>query len=152
MTYPAIPNIALGRNGQLARLPATNDAIIAVVIELTGVVTEATMRDYDDLGALLAGASNEQTTMGRKTLTSVVVTTDDSGDAASWTAAPIVWTAAAGNDTALLVFCYDPDTTGGTDADLIPLVIDTFATDPSGTDITYTFAVGGIWTSEDANA
>jgi hypothetical protein len=151
MVYPRVFNIALGRTGQLATLPAANDALIAVPIELTGVVSEATMVDYDDLAAILAGASNEQTTMGRKTLTGVVVATDDTGDLKTLDFDDIVWTGATGNDTALLVFCYDPDTTGGTDADLIPLVVDTFATDPAGADITYQTNAAGLWDSSDVN-
>ena len=61
-------NIAKGKVGYYASLPAASDALIVVPIEATGIVADATMADYDTLSDLLAGASNEQTTMGRKTV------------------------------------------------------------------------------------
>lgn len=138
-------NIAKGKVGQLATLPAANDALIAVVIESTGVVSDATMRDYDTLDAILSGASNEQTTMGRKTLTTVAVTTNDTDDRTEVSADDIVWTAATGNQVACVVICYDPDTTGGSDADLIPLVKLDMAVTPGGGDITLAFGAGGFY-------
>ena len=133
-------NIALGRVAYYASLPATNDALIAVPIETSGIVGDATMRDYDDLATLLAGASNEQTTMGRKTLASVTVTVDDTNDRVAIDAADITWTAATGNAISALVICYDPDTTTGTDSDLIPLSKHDFAITPDGSDVTATVA------------
>lgn len=131
-------NIALGKIAYYASLPAANDALIAVPIETTGIVSDATMRDYDDLNALLGGASNEQTTMGRKTLASVTVTVDDTNDRVAVDCADITWTAASGNAISAIVICYDPDTTGGTDADLIPLTKHGFAVTPDGSDLTAT--------------
>lgn len=133
-------NIALGRVASLAALPAANDALIAVPIETTGIVADSVMRDYDDLGALLAGASNEQATMGRKTLASVTVTVDDTNDRVAIDSADITWTAATGNAISALVICYDPDTTGGTDADLIPLTKHDLTLTPDGSDVTVTIA------------
>ena len=131
-------NIALGRLAHYASLPATNDALIAVPIETSGIVTDATMRDYDDLQTLLAGASNEQATMGRKTLASVTVTVDDTNDRVAIDCADITWTAATGNAVGALVICYDPDTTTGTDADLIPLTKHDLSLTPDGSDVTVT--------------
>lgn len=133
-------NIALGKVKYYAELPAANDALIGVPIETTGIVGDATMRDYDDLATLLAGASNEQTTMGRKTLTGVTVTVDDTNDRVAIDAADIVWTGATGNPVSAIVICYDPDTTTGTDADLIPLTKHDFAITPDGSDVTATVA------------
>lgn len=133
-------NVALGKIASLAALPATNDALIAVPIETSGIVSDATMRDYDDLQALLAGASNEQTTMGRKTLSGVTVTVDDTNDRVAIDAADILWTAATGNAISAIVICYDPDTTGGTDADLVPLTKHDFVITPDGSDVTATVA------------
>lgn len=131
-------NVSLGRVAYLASLPATNDALIAVPIETTGIVADSVMRDYDDLGALLAGASNEQTTMGRKTLTGVTVTVDDTNDRVNIDAADIVWTAATGNAISAIVICYDPDTTGGTDADIVPLTKHDFTITPDSSDVSAT--------------
>lgn len=133
-------NIALGKVAYYASLPATNDALIAVPIETSGIVSDATMRDYDDLNALLGGASNEQTTMGRKTLASVTVTVDDTNDRVAVDCADITWTAASGNAISAIVICYDPDTTGGTDADLVPLTKHDFTLTPDGSDVTATIA------------
>jgi hypothetical protein len=133
-------NVSLGRVASLAALPAANDGLVAVPIETTGIVGDATMRDYHDLQTLLAGASNEQTTMGRKTLSGVTVTVDDTNDRVALDSADIVWTGATGNPISAIVICYDPDTTTGTDADLIPLTKHDFAITPDGSDIAATVA------------
>ncbi|MFD0074272.1 hypothetical protein ACFVIY_17745 [Streptomyces sp. NPDC127166] len=133
-------NIALGRVASLAALPATNDALIAVPLEAAGLVSDATMRDYDDLATLLAGASNEQTSMGRKTLTGVTVTVDDTNDRVAVDCADITWTSATGNAVGAVVICYDPDTTTGTDADLIPLTKHDVTLTPDGSAFTLTVA------------
>lgn len=133
-------NTALGRLATLAGLPAANDALIMVPIETTGIVADSVMRDYDDLGALLGGASNEQTTMGRKTLASVTATVDDTNDRVNIDCADVTWTAATGNAISAVVICYDPDTTGGTDADLIPLTKHDVTMTPDGSDFTLTIS------------
>ena len=139
-------NVAKGREAYYGSLPATNDALIAVPLEATGLVADATMIDYDDLAAVLAGASNEQTSnMTRKTLASVTVTVDDTNDRVYIDAADAVWTAATGNACGALLICYDPDTTGGTDADIIPISKHDFAVTPAGGDITAQFNAGGIF-------
>lgn len=133
-------NVALGKIAQYASLPAANDALIMVPIETTGIVADSVMRDYDDLAALLAGASNEQATMGRKTLTGVTATVDDTNDRVNIDCADVTWTAATGNPISAVVICYDPDTTGGTDADLIPLTKHDVTMTPDGSDFTLTIA------------
>jgi hypothetical protein len=131
-------NAALGRLAYYASLPAANDALIAVPIETSGIVSDATMRDYADLQTLLAGASNEQSTMGRKTLSSVTVTVDNTNDRVALDSADITWTATAGNAISAVVICYDPDTTTGTDADLIPLTKHDVVMTPDGTNFSLT--------------
>lgn len=102
------------------------------------------MIDYADLATLLAGASNEQTTMGRKTAASVTVTVDNTNDRVDIDMADITWTAASGNAVGALVVCYDPDTTGGTDTDLIPISKHDFVVTPNGGDITGQVATAGF--------
>lgn len=133
-------NNALGRVAYLASLPAANDALIAVPIETTGIVSDATMRDYHDLQTLLAGASNEQTTMGRRTLTGVTVTEDDVLDRVAVDSADIVWTGATGNPISAIVICYVPDVTAPNDATTIPLAKFDFVIVPDGSDVTATVA------------
>ncbi len=134
-----IANVSKGRFAYYATLPAVNDALIVVVLEATGLESDATLKDYDTLAALLAGTTNEQTTMGRKTASGVVVTVDDALDRVDVAQSDIVWTSATGNQVGALLVCYDPDTTGGTDADLIPLSKHDFVVTPDGTDITADF-------------
>jgi hypothetical protein len=137
-------NIAKGKVAYYAGLPGANDALVVVPIEATGVEADATLKDYDTLSALLAGASNEQTTLGRKTITSVTVTVDDTNDRVDGDFADQTWTAGTGNAVGDLIVCYDPDTTTGTDADLIPLTCHDFAVTPDGTDITAQVAAAGF--------
>lgn len=139
-------NIAKGRVAELAALGAANDALIAVPIETSGIESDATLIDYNDLAAILAAANNEQTSnMTRKTLASVTVTVDDTNNRVDVDAADITWSAATGNAISAIIICYDADTTGGTDSALVPLVkLDAVAT-PAGGDITYSFNAAGFF-------
>ncbi|MDX3026732.1 hypothetical protein [Streptomyces scabiei] len=133
-------NVALGRLAHYASLPATNDALVLVALEASGLVTDATMRDYDTLADVLAGASNEQTTVTRKTLSGVTVTVNDTNDRVDIDAADVVYTSPTGNPVGAVVVCYDPDTTTGTDADLIPLIKHDLSWTPDGNTFTLTIA------------
>lgn len=133
-------NIALGKLAQYASLPLANDALIMVPIETSGIVADSVMRDYADLSTLLAGASNEQTTMGRKTLTGVTVTVDNTNDRVAIDCADVTWTAPTGNAISAVVICYDPDTTTGTDSDLIPLTKHDVTLTPDGNNFSLTIA------------
>lgn len=136
-------NVAKGRIAYYASLPAASDAIIIVPIELTGIETDAVLKDYDTLDAILAAANNEQATMGRKTAANVTVIVDDVNDWVSIDFDDVVWTTATGNAIAALLVCYDPDTTVGTDADIIPISKHDFAATPNGSDITAVVAAAG---------
>lgn len=138
-------NIALGKVAYYSTLPAANDALILVPLETSGLVSDATLKDYADLSTLLAGASNEQTTMGRKTITSVTVTVDNTNDWVTTDFADPVWTSATGNAVSKLLVCYDGDTTGGTDSSVIPLTYHDFVVTPDGTDITGIVAASGFY-------
>jgi hypothetical protein len=135
-------NISKAQVGYYATLPAANDALVAVVLEATGLEADSVLTDYDTLAAILAGANNEQTTMGRKTLTTVAATVDDTNDRTDITADDLTWTGATGNATAAIVICYDPDTTTGTDADLIPLSKHDFVSTPSGGNLSFALSAG----------
>lgn len=134
-------NISKGRAAHYGTLPAANDAVIVVPIETTGIEADGTLQDYDDLAALLAAANNEQTTIGRKTITSVTVTVDDTNNRQDVDVADQVWTAATGNDISALLFCYDSDTTGGGDASIVPMTKHDFVIEMDGSDVTATVAV-----------
>lgn len=128
-------NISKGAFAYYSGLPAASDALIAVPLESSGLVTDATMRDYDTLDAILAGTSNEQTTATRKTLTSVVVTVDDTNDRVDVDSADISYTGLTGNAIGALVICYDGDTGTGTDANITPLTKHDLAVTPDGSDV-----------------
>jgi hypothetical protein len=119
-----------------------NSALVLVPIETSGLEADATLIDADTLAAVLAGATNEQTTMGRKVLTdsdlAAVPAPDDTNDRNERSLPTTTWTAATGNAISKILVCYDPDTTGGTDADLVPLTMFDFAQTPSGADIQMT--------------
>lgn len=133
-------NIAKGKVKYYAELPAANDALVVIPLESSGIEADATLKDYDTVSALLAGTTNEQTTAGRKTITSVTVTVDDTNDRLDLDFADQTWTGLTGNAIGALLVAYDPDTTGGTDADLVPLTKHDWAVTPDGSDVTATVA------------
>jgi len=142
-------NIAAGRVVELYNRVESNDpansAFILVPIETTGLEADATLIDADTLAALLSGTTNEQTTMGRKTLTdadlAALPAPDDTNNRYDVSLPTTTWTAAAGNAISKIAVCYDPDTTAGTDANIIPLTMFDFAQTPSGADIQMTTGV-----------
>jgi hypothetical protein len=123
-----------------------NSALVIVPIETTGLEADSVLVDKDDLAAVLAGATNEQTTMGRKTLTDADLATlpapDDTNDRFDISLPTVTWTGATGNPISKLLVCYDSDTTAGTDANIIPLTLFDFAIMPSGADVQMT---GGVF-------
>lgn len=129
-------NIAKGRVNSYVALAGTgNAALILVPIETTGIESDATLQDYDDLATLLAASNNEQTTMGRKTITSATVTPDDTNNRNDADFADQTYTGATGNPISAFLVCYDPDTTTGTDGSIIPLTKHDFVATPDGTNI-----------------
>lgn len=144
-------NIAKGRFVELYNRVKSNDpansAFILVPIETAGLETDAVLIDKDDLAAVLVGTTNEQTTMGRKTLTDTDLAAfpapDDANDRYDVSLPTTTWVAAAGNAISKILVCYDSDTTGGTDANIVPLTMFDFAQTPSGADIQITGGVFG---------
>ena len=143
-------NVAKGRVVELYNRVKSNDptnaALILVPIETSGLEADATLIDADTLAALLSGTTNEQTTMGRKVLTdadlAALPAPDDTNDRYDISLPTTTWSAAAGNAVSKIAVCYDPDTTGGTDANIIPLTLFDFVQTPSGADIQMT---GGVF-------
>lgn len=123
--------------------------LAAVVLEASGLEADGTLQDYDTLALLLAGASNEQTTMGRKDLSGVTVTVNDTSSEASYTADELVWASATGNPPGKIVIVYDP-TGSSADTALIPLTLHDFVMTPDGTTVTVSIDPDGLAVSEDA--
>lgn len=126
-----------------------NSAIIVVPIEFTSVEADETLRDHDTLAAVLAGSSNEQLTMGRQDLLAAdlsLVVSDTVSE--NWLTIDMVtditWPAATGNRIAKLLFCYDADTTTGSDTNITPLLSYDFDVTPSGIDIIVSAHANGL--------
>lgn len=138
-------NISKGRFAHWATLPAASDALIVVPIETTGLEGDDTLNNHDNLSVLLAAANNEQTTLGRKTVSaSVTVTVDDTNNWVDVDMPDQVWTAGTGNAISKLLICYDGDTGAGSDTDILPLTHHDFTITPDGSDITAQIAVAGF--------
>lgn len=143
-------NIAKGRVVELYNRVESNDptdaALVLVPIETSGLEGDSTLIDADTLAALLSGDTNEQTTMGRKVLTATELASlpapDDGNDRYDVSLPTVTWTAASGNAISKIAVCYDPDTEGGTDSNIIPLTLFDFAITPDGSDVEMT---GGVF-------
>lgn len=148
-------NIAKGRVAEFYNRVDSNDptnsALIIVVLATSGLEGDSTLEDYDTLGALLAGASNEVTNSGyaRKVLTDTSLSAfapDDTNNRVDLDIADQTWTTvAAGDGWSKLLICYDGDTTGGTDTNIIPLTAHDFVVTPDGSDITAQIATVGFY-------
>lgn len=147
-------NIAKGRVAEYYNRVDGNDpansALVIVAIDANGD-TDATMKDRDDLAALLGGIANEVTNVNyaRKVLTDADIAAlapDDANDRMDVDIPDQTFSAiAAGTAWTDLIVCYDPDTTVGTDADLIPLTCHDFAVTPDGSDIVAQIAAAGFY-------
>lgn len=141
-------NIAKGKvaeyHDRVENNDPANSALVLVPIETSGLQADSVLIDMDSLSAILAGATNEQTTMGRKTLTNSEIdasAVDDGNDRNECSLPDVTWTAATGNAISKILVCYDPDTTGGTDADIIPLTMFDCALTPDGSNFVLTEGV-----------
>ena len=145
-------NIAKGRVAQYLQnvedgSPA-NSRIKIVPIETSGIEADAALKDHNDLAALLAGTSNEQTTMGRKTWAAadLTLTVDDTNERFDADSSDITWTGATGNAISALITVYFPDgVTPGADSTGIPLTKHDFVVTPDGSDIVAQLNVAGFF-------
>lgn len=148
-------NIALGRVAELYNRvdinDPTNSAIIICIVATAGVETDAVLKDKDDLAAVFAGTTNEVTNTGyaRKTLTDadiVAFAPDDTNDRVDLDIPDQTWTGvAAGDGWNDFLTNYDNDTTGGTDANIVPMTMHDFVVTPDGSDITAQIAAAGFY-------
>ena len=137
-------NVSKGRVAEFHERVNNNDpansALIIVPVDV-GATTDATIRDFDTLAAVLAGGVTERTTGGwsRKTLTDAdlaAITTNDTSDRNEAAIIAQTWTAVTAGAVTDLIICYDGDTTSGTDSNIIPLTMHDFAITPDGSDVT----------------
>lgn len=147
-------NIAKGRVAELYNRVDSNDpansALIIAVFNTSA--TDATLRDLDTLAAIEADANTAEVTntnYARKTLADADIAAfspDDVNDRVDLDIPDQTWSAVgAGDAWTDIVICYDPDTTGGTDANIVPLTQHDFAVTPDGSDITMQVAAAGFY-------
>lgn len=136
-------NIAKGRVVEYFNRVQTNDPANSaiIIVPCSASDTEANAQDADTLTAALATAINEQTSGGwaRVTLTNAELSAVAVDDTNNRFPASIPQTSmgspTAGNDTTGVLVCYDSDTTGGTDANIVPLVHLDFAVTADGNEV-----------------
>lgn len=127
----------------------TNSVFVVAVLATAGIEADATLRDLDDMAALVAGTTNYVTNSGYavKVLDQtggVTVTYDDTNDRVDVDIPDQTWTAvAAGDGWNDIVVGYDSDSTSGTSVDsaVRPCTIHDFVLTPDGSDITAQVAV-----------
>lgn len=152
-------NVALGRevefHNRVNDSDPTNAVFVLVVLAASGLEVDADLKDYDTLSALLASTNNEVTNTGyaRIVLSDAGIaayTVDDDDDSITLPLANQTHVnIAVGDSWRKALLCYDSDSTGGTDANIIPVkafdVIDPetgAAVIPTGDDIIFGFPNG----------
>lgn len=151
-------NVAKGRAAELhnnvkSGSPANSRLIISVWE--SGAAVDDDLEACDTIAAVTAlTGMTERTANGwsRKTLAAadlatIASTLDDTADVQDL---DIIndqsWTPTNAADTVdVLIIAYDPDSTGGTDSDLIPLTCHQFAVTPDGSQVTAQFNVEGYY-------
>lgn len=145
-------NIAKGKVARYADLPDTTDSLILVWLKSTGLESDATLKDYDTLSAILAAANDECDFTGytRRTLASVVAAVNDTTDVMAADAAdPASYTNTGATQIGgAAIVCYVPSS-GAADTLIVPLVqllvgTLTFDTDAA---ITVAFNAAGFFTA-----
>jgi hypothetical protein len=143
-------NIAKGRVAEYAWRVKNNDPatarLVIIPLEASGLETQAQLEDSNSITEVLDGATNEQTTMGRKYLTdsdAIVLTEDEGNNRQDVDIPDITWSNATGNAVGAVVIGYDPNSSA--DSAIIPLTHHTFDVTPDGSDITCQIAAAGFF-------
>ena len=129
----------------------TNAVLVVAVLATSGIEADATLIDVDTFAAVVAGTTNEVTNSGyaRKVLDQaggITVTYDDTNDRVDVFFPDQTWTAvAAGDGWNDVVVGYDSDSTGGTDANILPHTLHDFVVTPDGSDITLDVPTAGYF-------
>lgn len=148
-------NISLARSAEFYNRVDTNDPTNAVlditVLATTGLESDAVLKDKEDLAAVVSGTTNFVTNTGyaRKTLTDadiVAFAPDHANDRVDLDIPDQTWTGvAAGDGWSRFVISYDSDSTGGTDANIVPMTSHDFVATPDGSDITAQINAAGFF-------
>lgn len=147
-------NVALGRVAELYNRVDVSDPTnaVLVIVAIDTAAADATLKDLDTLSAVLAdGDTAEVTNSGYSRIvlddTDVVAfAPDDTNNRVDLDIPDQTFSAiAAGDSWTDLIICYDSDSTGGTDANIVPLTQHDFAVTPDGSDITAQIATAGFY-------
>lgn len=145
-------NIAKGRVAELYNRVDTNDpatAVLYVHVVDVAAVTDATIKDFDTVSAVIAGGVTERTATGwaRKTLTDtdiVVFSPDDTNDRVDLDIPDQTWTAVTAGAATDLITSYEA-AGAGTTANMVPMTQHDFAITPDGSDVTAQIAAAGFF-------
>jgi hypothetical protein len=136
-------NIAKGAAAEKIRDGATN----CLMLLLKANEAEATLRDRDDVAAILASGSTEcdATNYARKTGLTGTITVDDTNDRVDVDIPDQTWTALGGasnNTLTKLIIAYQE---AAADANRIPLTHHDFAVTTDGSDVTVQINASGFY-------
>jgi hypothetical protein len=152
-----VMNIAKGRVVEYYNRVESNDpaASAFIVVLLKVAEADATLIDYDELGALLGAAGNTEadfTNYARKTVTDAELAAlpapDDTGNQFDIDMPDQTWSNAGGasnNSLVKLLICYDNDTGAGVDTDIIVCAHYDFVITTNGGDITAQIDAAGFF-------
>lgn len=140
-------NVAKGRVVEYYNRVKNNDpstsTLKLIPIETSGLETDGALQDSLTLAEVLDGATNEQSSMGRKSLSDSDLAAfpgpDTANDRYDVSLPTVTWTAATGNAISKIVVAYDPNSSA--DSAIIPLTMFDAAVTPDGTDIQLTSGV-----------
>lgn len=147
-------NIALSRVGEFYNRVDQNDPTNAVltILVVVSTDTDALVKDVDDLAELLALALTAEVTNTNYARIELIDTDlaafapDDGNDRVDLDIADQTFSnILAGDNWTDLVICYDADSTGGTDANIVPLCWYDFIITPDGSDITAVINAAGFF-------
>lgn len=151
-----VTNRAKGRVNEYVNRVNNNDPANSVLVVIpidAGSVTDDQLRDCDTFAEMITAGVTERSAnnWNRKTFADADLgdpTVDDTANAQasdipdfSWDPGP---TAGAVTD---LVLCYDSDSTGGDNTNLIPLTVHDFAVTPDGNKINATVNAAGFYSA-----
>lgn len=145
-------NIAKGRVVELYNRVKTNDPAASTLVVVpvdVAAVSDATIRDFDTLAAVLAGGVTERNATGwaRKVLADTDLAAfapDDTNDRVDLDIPDQTWTTVTAGNVTDLIICYDPAGTGTTSG-MIPLTMYDFAITPDGSDVVAQIAATGFY-------
>jgi hypothetical protein len=124
---------------------------VIVALATAGLEADSVLIDKDTLADVVSGTTNEVTNSGyaRKLLAAADLAAsapDDTNDRLDLDLPDQTWTSvAAGDGWSKLLLCYDNDSTGGTDANIIPLGCWDFVVTPDGGNITAQIDTAGFF-------